>query len=83
MRLDQLCDVDWRYSLMRSVEPSELGDGRLFGLGEGTFRGRLAGTASGRTSPGSAAATPFLTHEGVLDVDGGGSALFTLTGRLP
>jgi len=43
MLLEPLCDVTWTYDLIRSVEPSPRGDGRLFGQGTAAFTGRLAG----------------------------------------
>ena len=45
MLLEPLCDVTWTYDLIRSVEPSPRGDGRLFGQGTAAFTGRLAGHA--------------------------------------
>jgi len=41
MLLEPLCDVTWTYDLIRSVEPSPRGDGRLFGQGTAAFTGRL------------------------------------------
>lgn len=57
MRLDHLCDVSWRYGLMRSVDPSPQGDGRLYGQG---VTGMLTATPLERASgaaPVRAAAT--------------------------
>jgi hypothetical protein len=58
MWLYHLCDVSWRYGLMRSADPSPHRDGRLYGQGEATFTGRLAGLAPRSDYPGCAAARP-------------------------
>ncbi len=80
VRLDPLCDVTWSYDLIRSVEPSERGDGLLFGRGEATFTGSLAGHAQWSNSPRLRGTWAFPNAHGVLDMEQGGQVLFTLTG---
>ena len=70
----------WSYDLIRSVDPSERGDGLLFGQGEATFTGELAGHARWSNSPRLRGTWAFPDAHGVLDAEQGGQVLFTVSG---
>lgn len=80
MRLDHLCDVEWAYDLLLEVPPGDGADGRLYGQGEGTFTGRLAGVARWSNSPRIRAGHAYPEARGAIQLASGGSVLFDLSG---
>ncbi|GAA4356490.1 DUF3237 domain-containing protein [Angustibacter luteus] len=80
MRLDPLCDVTWQYDLLHELQPSERGDGRVYGQGVGTFTGRLAGQARWSNFPRLRGGFAYPDARGAIQVEGGATVLFTLTG---
>jgi hypothetical protein len=80
MRLEHLCDAEWRYELLMRIDPSPAGDGLVYGQGSGTLSGRLSGTAQWSNFPVLRAGFAHPDARGTIDVGDGGFVLFTLTG---
>ena len=83
MRLQQLCEMDLRYTSPFKIVIPYGGDGSGWGIGEGSVKGeRLSGTAQWSNHPrrrGDGAMLP--NARGVITADDGAEIFFELSGR--
>jgi hypothetical protein len=80
VKLEHLCDGEFRYSLLDEIAQSARGDGQVFGQGTGTFTGRLSGAAQWANYPRLSAGYAHPDARGRIELDEGGIVLFELHG---